>query len=74
MANASVHEYIDAAIGNVTLERAQVKSARSIIAQFLVIRKGLDHRIPSEELSSTAATLTAGIWTAPDSLGHALQL
>ena len=65
MKNVSVHEYIDAAIGNDTLERAQVKSAGSIIAQFLVIRKGLEGRIPTEELSATAATLTAGIWASP---------
>jgi hypothetical protein len=66
MTNVSVHEYIDAAVSSETLERSQVKSAGNIIAQFLLVRKGLEGRIPSEDLSVTAATLTAGIWTATD--------
>lgn len=66
MANVNVHEYIDAAIGNDTLERAQIQSAGTIIAQFLQVKKGLEGRVKSEALDVTAATLTAAIWARND--------
>ena len=62
MANVNVHEYVDAAISTGPLDRDRVKSAGNLIAQFLIVRQGLEGRIPSEDLSATAATLTAAIW------------
>ncbi len=66
MAAVSVQEYVSGAIESESLRRAQVKSAGNIIAQFLLIREGLQGRIPDDELSATAATLTAGIRSAPE--------
>ena len=62
MANVSVNEYVDAAIDNESFERTHIKNAAAIIAQFLQVRKGLTGRIPSDDLSATAAVLTAAIW------------
>lgn len=66
MEPVSVQEYVDGAIESVSLRRAQVKAAGNIIAQFLLVREGLQGRIPEDELSATAATLAAGIWAAPE--------
>lgn len=66
MSTVSVREYVDAAIDSETLQRAQVQSAGNIISQFLLVRRGLQGRIPDTELDATAATLTAGIWAGKD--------
>jgi len=62
MANVSVNEYIDAAIAPGPQDRDRIKNEGNLIAQFLVVRQGLEGRIPSADLSTTAATLTAAIW------------
>ena len=63
MANVSVHEYVDAAIDNESLERTHIKNAGTIIAQFLQVRKGLEGRATNiDTLDVTAATLTAALW------------
>lgn len=62
MSAISVREYVEAAIDSETLQRAQVQSAGNIVSQFLLVRRGLQGRIPDAELTATAATLTAGIW------------
>ena len=67
MADASVHEYVDAAIADKIIERNQVKNAGRIIAQFLQVRKGLERRETNlETLDVIAATLTAAIWARGD--------
>ncbi|MFC3459717.1 hypothetical protein [Massilia haematophila] len=67
MTNVSVHEYVDSAINSPGLERAQIQSAGTIIAQFLQVKKGLEGRVSSDVLDVTAATLTAAIWARTDS-------
>lgn len=62
----SVAEYIEGAIKSESLQRGQVKSAGTIISQFLLVREGLIGRVPEHELNATAATLTAGIWAGPE--------
>ena len=66
MSAVSVREYVDAAIDSETLQRAQVQSAGAVVSQFLLVRRGLQGRIPDAELSATAATLTAGIWASKE--------
>jgi|GEM_PF-3809379 len=58
----SVKEYVEGTIESESLRRPQTQSAGTIIAQFLLVREGLQGRVPEAELNSVAATLTAGIW------------
>jgi hypothetical protein len=66
MTRVDVNEYVESAMDTEALQRAQIKSAGTIIAQFLLVREGLTGRIPDNELNATAATLTAGIWASSD--------
>ena len=62
MSQTSITEYVEAAIDSPN-NREQIKSAGNIIAHFLIVKKGLEGRVPADELNATAATLTAGIWS-----------
>lgn len=62
MSVTTVAEYLEGALEAEPLRRAQVKSAGTIIAQFLLVREGLTGRVPDDKVDSVAATLTAGIW------------
>ncbi len=62
MNTTTIDEYIEGAQASDALRRAQVKSAGTIIAQFLLVRDGLAGRVAEENVDAIAATLTAGIW------------
>ena len=57
----AVKSYIDQ---NLTDCETQRKLAGAAIAQFLVMRDGLKHRMEDGQLDATAATLTAAVLTA----------
>jgi hypothetical protein len=59
----NINDYVEAAIDDEGSQRSQITNAAAIIAQFLVVKKGLSGRVAHETLDTTAATLTAAIWT-----------
>lgn len=61
MSMTTVAEYVEGAFETAALQRTQVQSAGTIIAQFLRIREGLIGRIGDHKIDAVAATLTAGI-------------
>lgn len=58
-----IHEYINAAIDDEGTSRRQTSDAAAIIAQFLVVKKGLEGRVSPHNIYETAAILTSAIWT-----------
>lgn len=65
MAIITVGKYIDEAQESETIRRAQAEEAGLIVAQFLLIREGLDRRSVRSDpatLDTAAATLTAAVW------------
>jgi hypothetical protein len=66
MLASNVKKYVDEAIVSESLQRAQLKRVGAMISNFLLVRDGLEGRVPHAELNAIAATLTAGIWGSND--------
>lgn len=63
MSTTTVSEYVEGAQTLEALRRSQIKSAGTIVAQFLLVREGLRGRVDDANVDAIAATLTAGIWS-----------